>query len=84
MKDIAGPLCNPNAFEYLMNVPPGRPIVNFLFDLFDLIKPIYRPGLRVLDALPLRRQRIIISDEPLQKWLIGPGIGRNCARREHP
>jgi len=52
MKDIAGPLCNPNAFEYLMNVPSGRTIVNFLF---DLIKPIYRPGLRVLDALPLRR-----------------------------
>jgi hypothetical protein len=82
MKDIAGPLCNPIAFEYLMNVPPSRPIVNFLF---DIVKPIYQcPGLKVLDALSLRRQRIKISDEPLQKWLIGPGIGRDCARRGHP
>jgi hypothetical protein len=82
MKDIAGPLCNPAAFEYLMNVPSGRPIVNFLF---DVVKPIYQyPAIKVPDALSLRRQRIKISDETFQEWLIGPGIGRNCARRGQP
>lgn len=82
MKDIAGPLCNPAVIKYLMNVPPSRPIVNFLF---DMVKPIYQgPALKALDALSLRRQRIKISGVTLQKCLIGPGIGRNCARWVHP
>ena len=53
MKDIAGPLGNPNSFDYLMNVPPTRPIVNFLF---DMVKPIYKcPVLRVL-KFPFSRE----------------------------